>query len=363
MKRKIVAMALASTMAIGMLAGCGSSSSDTTSSDAATETTEEADEEETEADAEETEEEDTADDTEAASGDFVYRMGFVNISDADNCCYPCAQNFKETCESAEFAEAIGADSVEVFAADSALDIEKQTTNVETILSQGVDIMFIIGVDTEGNNTAVKECNEAGVPVFMVGTEATTGDWKFIGFDEYEFGAAQGEWAVENLPENCKICYMEGTTGREATVLRKQGFEETIAERDDLEIIASQTGDFDTATAMQVTEDWLTAYGDEIGCMVAADGKMTVGMSEALKSHGDTGIITIGNFSVGELDGYPVKDGDVSSAVFSDWPSIGFLCADVAKQVYLEGYDFVDERTNIELVSVTPDNWDEIVGDK
>lgn len=105
-------------------------------------------------------------------GDYVYRVGFVNIDNADNCCYPAMQKFVEYVESDEFAKSVGADKVEAITADSAKDIEKQTTNVETLLSKGVDMMFIIGVDTQGNTTAVNACNEEGIPVFMVGTEAS-----------------------------------------------------------------------------------------------------------------------------------------------------------------------------------------------
>lgn len=191
-----------------------------------------------------------------------------------------------------------ADKVEALTADSAKDIEKQTTNVETLLTKGVDMMFIIGVDTEGNTTAVEACNAEGIPVFMVGTEAAGGDWKFIGFNEVELGQKQGSWCVENLPENANICYIEGVPGRESAVLRKQGFEDALKTRDDLNIIASQSGEFETAMAMQVTEDLIQAYGDKIDCVVSADSLMIIGIVEALKAAGmnDT-VVTCGRYAL------------------------------------------------------------------
>ena len=338
MKKCLLTMLMVSAISVGMMTGCGSSGDKNS-------------ENETEANTE-------AEGSTESGGEYVYRVGFVNIDDSDNCCYPATKRFKEYVESEEFAASVGADKVEVLTADSAGDIEKQTTNAETLLSKGVDMMFIIGVDTAGNATAVEACNAEGIPVFMVGTEASGGDWKFIGFNETELGKYQGDWCAENLPENTKICYLAGTPGREAAELRKKGFEEAVAAREDLEIISSQTGDFDTANAMQVTEDWIQTYGDEIGCIVAADGKMIVGACEALKGANMLdSVTTCGVVSV-EDETYLIEDGDEDYAVFVYWPSIGTLCGEIAEKVYLG--EKIDDRTNIELHHMTADNCSQLL---
>lgn len=290
----------------------------------------------------------------------VYRIGFVNIDNADPNCYPAALNLQETAQSAEFCEAIGADAVEVMIADSALDIEKQSTNVETLLTKGVDMMFIIGVDTEGNTAAVEACMAEGVPVFMVGTEASGGTWKFIGFDEYNFGYVQGQWCVDNLPEGAKICLLEGRPGREAAEKRKQGAMDAIAQRSDLEIISSQPGDFETATAMQVTEDWCTKYGDGFDCIVASDNFMAIGAAEALNQNNLIDkVAVIGVVGSTEEVNY-IKDGSWKAGVLCYWPSIGFLCADIAKAMYL-GKEVTD-RSNITLYAIDSTNVDELAAE-
>ena len=327
MKKRLLAMLTASALCMGMLTGCGGDGA--SSGDG------------------------------AASGDKTFRVGFVNIDNADNCCYPAMLNFKSYVESDEFAKSVGADKVEALTADSSKDIEKQTTNVETLLNKGVDMMFIIGVDTQGNSIAVNACNEEGVPVFMVGTEASDGDWKFIGFDETELGQRQGEWCAKNLPENTKICYLEGTPGREATEFRKNGFLKGIESRKDLEVISSQTAEFETAQGMQVTEDWIQTYGNQIGCIVAADGHMIQGAIEALKAANmNDSVISCGVAAVGDEDAYMIKDGDESYAIWVDWPSIGTLCGEVAERVY-KG-ETIDDRTNIELFDLTAENYDELI---
>lgn len=334
MKKRLLTALMASVIATSMLlTGCSSGSSNSSGS--------------------------SGDSAGASSGNRVYRVGFVNIDNADQNCYAATQNFVAAVESEDFARAVGVDKVEALTADSAKDIEKQTTNVETLLTKGVDMMFIIGVDTEGNTTAVNACNAEGIPVFMVGTEASGGEWKFVGFNETELGKKQGEWCAANLPDNANICYLEGVPGREATVKRKAGFEEGISSRSDLSIISSQSGEFETATAMQVTEDWIQAYGTKINAVVSADSMMAIGMVEALKAAGmNNNVTTCGVMHLGAEDGYMIKDGDMSYAVFVSWPSIGTLCADIAQRIYAG--ETIDDQIYIDLADVTLDNFDEIV---
>lgn len=346
----VLAFAVAAITLTGSLTGCGSSQKKTEEPANATEEAAE----KTDPDAA-GEEQSSGEDTQPS--DHTFRVGFVNIDDGDTNCYPAMMNFKAYVESEEFAKAVGADKVEALTADSALDIEKQTTNVETILTKGVDMMFIIGVDTEGNTTSVETCNKEGIPVFMVGTEASGGEWKFVGFDETELGRYQGEWCVENLPENSNICYVEGTPGREAAVMRKQGFMDAIAERDDLNLLSSQTGEFSTEDSMRVTEDWILKYGDDIDCIVAPDNFSILGVCEALKAAGMTDVITCG--VVGNRDdAEQIKQGNESYGVFVYWPMIGNLCGEIAQKVYLG--EEVQERTNIELFHMTSENCDELL---
>ena len=264
MKRKLMALGIIASLAAGIFAGCGNSGSGSSGSSS------------------------SAASDKSATGETV-KVGFVNQTDADDCCYECTQRFRAYCESDEFKEAIGGKNVEVYTADSALDIAKQSDNVETLLTKGVEVMFIIGVDTSGNTTSVNACNAAGVPVYMVGTEADGGDWKFVGFKEYDIGYAQGKYLAENAPDGATVCYLQGAAGREATLDQEEGFDAAIEEsgRTDLQILSRQDGKWTAEDAMQITEDWIQTYS-KIDYIVSMDGKMASGAVEALKGAGRDG---------------------------------------------------------------------------
>lgn len=294
-----------------------------------------------------------------SAGTQVFRVGFANLDNSDPNTYPAMLLFQEYVESDAFAEAVGT-PVEVLTADSASDVETQSTNVETFLTRGVDMVFIVGVDTEANTTVVEMCNAENVPVFMVGTEASGGEWKFAGFDETDFGAVQGQWCAENLPENSKICLLTCMPGREVTTKRQDGFESAVAQREDLEIISVQTGESSAETAMQVTEDWITAYGTEMDCIVAMDNIMAQGVVEALAQNGLSDEVTVVSYVGSEEDAQLIKDGTIDAAVFCYWPSIGTLCGEIAQSVYV-GED-VPERSNIELYEMDATNVDQLIAD-
>jgi ABC-type sugar transport system substrate-binding protein len=216
------------------------------------------------------------------------------------------------------------------------------------------------VNTEANTADVEKCNAEGVPVFMVGTEASGGTWKFIGFNESELGQKQGEWCAANLAQNTNICYLQGTPGREATVLREEGLRKGIASRSDLKVMSAQPGNWERARGMQITEDWIQAYGDSIGCIAAADNQTVVGSIDALKAANMINKVTVvGVISDGSWDGDPVRAGEENYAVYVYWPEIGNLCADIAADLYAG--NTIPERSHILLQDVTPQNYAQFIG--
>lgn len=349
MKKKLVSMLLVGAMAVTLLAGCGGKKEDA-APDNSNQSTEESSEEEGAAEEETTEE---------AAGDFSYKVGLSNLADSDETCYVACETFKEVVESDEFAKAVG-QNVTVEWTDSDGDITKQTTNVETMISKGIDALFLIGVDTAGNSSAVQACNAAGIPVFMVATESEEGDWKFVGFNEYDCGKVQGEYVVENAEEGDKICYIEGTPGREAVVLRNEGFMDAIKERDDLEVLSVQTGNFLAEDAMQVTEDWIQAYGDEIDWIVSQDNKMGQGVVEVLKAANMQDKVRVSSWiSVGTWDAEYVENGDIEHTVYVGFDVLGQTMAEVCEKFY-KGEE-IGDQTYMELYSVTKDNYSEYFG--
>lgn len=300
------------------------------------------------------------DNSASADSDKAYKIGWVNLSDNDENCYLATTTFADIVTGADFASAIGYDgTVDVITCDSQMDLETQTNLVENLITEGCDLIYLIGCDTEGNTVCVNACNDAGIPIFMVATTASGGDYTFVGWDEYNYGVYQANWAAENFPENAKVCYMDGTSGREAFDKREAGFKDVIAEkRPDIEIMSTQAAENTSAEeAMQITEDWITQYGDDIDAIVTQSNLTVLGVVEALKAAGmENDVIIVGGIHCGTWDVDLIREGIENYGVYVGFDTLGKLCADIAERWY-KG-ETINSEEMIEFYDVTPDNINE-----
>lgn len=290
------------------------------------------------------------------SGNYAYKIGVINVSDADENCYLAFKTFRDILESPEFTEKVGHD-ITVEWTSSDLDVTKQMSNAETLIAKKVDAILMIGCDNDSSASVVEACNKAGIPIFMVVSEAVSGEYKFVGFNEYDCGYHQGKYVVNNAEEGAKVCILEGVEGRSATIERGQGITEALAEREDIEILAMQTGEFTAEKAMQVTEDWVQAYGNEIDWIITEDNKMGQGAIEVLKAADMVDDVKVNSWIVsGTWDADLMKDGYVEYAVFVSFKVLGETMADVIEKFYTNGS--VEERTYMNLYDVTAENFSE-----
>ena len=165
----------------------------------------------------------------------------------------------------------------------------EADQANTFLSKNVDILMLVPCDSDGIIPAIQNANNKGTPTICFGIKANGGDFIFVGSNSYDAGHMQGELMAEMLPENAKVCYLAGTAGLEHSILRRQGFQEALAEagRDDVEIIEDQDAQYTKAKAMEKVDAWVQKYADGKGgvtfdAVVAANDQMALGAVESLK---------------------------------------------------------------------------------
>ncbi len=82
----------------------------------------------------------------------------------------------------------------------------EKTNVETLISKGIDVLIICAQDGAAASAAVEEAKEAGVTVIaydrlITGTDAV--DY-YVTFDSFAVGEAQGQYLIDNAPAGSGI---------------------------------------------------------------------------------------------------------------------------------------------------------------
>ncbi|MBK5566463.1 ABC transporter substrate-binding protein [Ensifer sp. 2YAB10] len=186
------------------------------------------------------------------------------------------------------AEKLGFQLVYTDAAGSAA---KQVADVNSMIAQGVDVIFLAPREEKPLIPAVMAAKKAGIPVILLDRSVDPSLAKagqdyltFIGSNFVEEGKRVAEWLAKNANGKSKIIELEGTTGSSPANDRKKGFDEAIKAAGGFEIVASQTGDFARDKGRQVAEALLQAHPDA-DVIYAHNDEMAIGAIAALEAAG------------------------------------------------------------------------------
>ena len=168
---------------------------------------------------------------------------------------------------------------------------KQVADVDSMIAQGVDVIFLPPREEKPLLPAVLRAKAAGIPVFLVDrsvdkTVAQAGDEyvTFLGSDFIDQGRRVAEWVLKNFVGRGRIIELEGTTGSSPANDRKKGFDDVMARHSRMRILASQTGDFARDKGRQVMETLLQAHPN-VNIVYAHNDEMAIGAIQALQSAG------------------------------------------------------------------------------
>jgi simple sugar transport system substrate-binding protein len=166
--------------------------------------------------------------------------------------------------------------------------ENQIAAVRSFIAQGVDAIILAPVVETGWDPVLTEAKDAEIPVVLVdrGVAADEGLYAtLIASDFVAEGRMAAEWLAEKTGGQAKVIELQGTPGAAPAIDRKRGFEEGIAAHPGIEIIASQSGDFNIEKGKEVTEALLTQHKDTVTAVYAHNDDMALGAIQALKEAG------------------------------------------------------------------------------
>lgn len=231
--------------------------------------------------------------------------------------------------------------------DSQDDSATEMSNVEDLITQGVDLIMINPTDSDAVGNAVAAANDAGIPVITLDRSANSGDVvAHIASDNVAGGKMAGEFIIELLGGEGKVVELEGIPGASAARDRGEGFNAAIA-GSNLEVVARQTANFDRAEGLSVMENILQAQ-PEIDAVFAHNDEMALGALEAIKASGRD--IKVVGFDATDDAVKAVEAGEMAATVQQLPKEIGGMGVETAMKV-LAGED-VEAYIPVELALVT-----------
>ncbi len=241
--------------------------------------------------------------------------------------------------------------------DSQEDVIRQQDQVKALIQKKVDALVVVPVDTSAMAPITQAANEAGIPLVYVnrnpfGEGELPENVFYVGSQEIIGGRLQAEELVKVMGEEGKVCILMGILSNEGAVKRTEGNKEILSKYAGIEVLAEETGNWQTDQGMSLTENWLTAYGEELKAILSNNDDMALGAIQAAKAAGREDLIIIG------LDATPaaleaVEAGTMAATVLQDAKGQGegaVMAAD--KAVKGETQDAV---TWIDFVLVNKDN--------
>jgi galactofuranose transport system substrate-binding protein len=175
--------------------------------------------------------------------------------------------------------------------DAAGSAAKQVADVNSMIAQGVDAIFLAPREEKPLIPAVMAAKKAGIPVILLDRNVDQSLAKagrdyvtFIGSDFVDEGKRAAEALAKAMNGNAKIIQLEGTTGSSPANDRRKGFEDAIKAHPGMKIVASQSGDFARDKGRQVAETLLQAHPDATA-IYAHNDEMAIGAIAALEAAG------------------------------------------------------------------------------
>jgi ABC-type sugar transport system substrate-binding protein len=248
--------------------------------------------------------------------------------------------------------------IEITIADAAMDAAKQVSQLENMITQGVDVLIVTPVDVKSLPNVIAEATKAGIPV-ITESNVVPGTKTYVGIDNVSGGRKAGLWFAEYAKAN-KIdprIIIVGLPAFEDCRQRVEGFKAGMDQGGlKYTILQEVDGQGSKETSLKVAQDAVTAHPDVNVIFGINDNSTTGGMAAYKEAGLDEGKLTAIGFGfegvVGRealLSGGPYKS---AVAMFPDY--VGVSVVDAA----FKAYNKENLPANYEsgTVVVTPQNF-------
>jgi ribose transport system substrate-binding protein len=169
------------------------------------------------------------------------------------------------------------------------NVDEQKAMVEQVLKDRPDAVVFIPVDDVAMVDSVKKLNEAKIPIVLASNPLPGTFVTFVGADDFEIGYKEARYLFDKLGGKGKIVVIEGTPAAPTNRERLRGYKRAFAEYPGIEVLASESGNYQQPDAKRLMEKYLGLY-PQIDAVLSANDGMAMGALEALKQVGRTAVV-------------------------------------------------------------------------
>ncbi|MEQ8156265.1 MAG: substrate-binding domain-containing protein [Clostridiaceae bacterium] len=201
------------------------------------------------------------------------------------------------------------------------DVAKQASQVENLISQGIDVLILVPVDLFAAASLVEKAHTAGIKVvdFHRLIQNSNPD-VFISFDGQKVGELQGQYLTRKVPAGNYII-LSGDPGNFNSKLYKDSSMEYIqplVSIGNIKIVADkEVKNWDPRIAYKIVKDALIENKNNVDAILAPLDTIAGGAIEALKEQGLAGKVTVTGQNADLAAVRRIIEGTQSMTIFND----------------------------------------------
>lgn len=243
-------------------------------------------------------------------------------------------------------------TLNIVAAQEKTDV--QLGQVENFVSQGVDAILIVPVDTDAAGPMTKAATDAGIPLVYVNRRPSDlpEGVPYVGSDSYVSGTLEMEQLAKLAGNKGNVVILQGDPANEAAVLRTKGCQDVVDKNPDMKVTKVQAGNWYRDEGLSIMENWLQS-GDQIDIVCANNDEMALGAIQALKNAGKLDQVLVGGVDATADALAAMEAGELEVTVFQDAGGQGGGGVEAALKL-ING-EQVDAYVDVPYQLVTPDN--------
>lgn len=192
--------------------------------------------------------------------------------------------------------------------------------VENMIAKKVDAIIVTPNDSIAFIPAFQKAEKAGIPIIDLdvrldadAAKAAGLKFNYVGVDNFNGGYLEAKNLVEALGGKGNIAILEGIPGVDNGEQRKAGALKAFGEYPNIKIVASQSANWETEQALNITTNILTA-NPNINGIFAANDNMAIGAVTAVENARLAGKVLVTGY-----DGIPlaieyVKQGKMQNTI-------------------------------------------------
>ncbi|MEO8241820.1 MAG: substrate-binding domain-containing protein [bacterium] len=180
--------------------------------------------------------------------------------------------------------------------DAQLSAQKQAADIESLISQKVDVILIVAYDSDAILPSIQAIKDAGIQAIAYDVQFEDPDSLYISFDNIGVGRAMAKAMLEKGKSEGNFAFIKGDKGDPNASFLFQGITEVLKPQMDagkiVNVCETFTDGWKPDNAQKEMEQCLTSQNNKVDAVISENDGMASGVVAALTAQGMAGQVPV-----------------------------------------------------------------------